>query len=63
MFEPDFSDLKAALKEKFKARDPENPFEEIVSVYNGFAMEIAEKMISEYHRQLWEELKRQGVVK
>lgn len=63
MFKPDFSKLKTSLKEKYKGDTPENPFEEMLSISYGQALDASEKMIQEYHIQLWEELKRQGVVK
>ena len=52
-----------SLQERFKPVDPKNPFEELIAVQNKFAIEVAEKMLLDYHRQLWEELKRQGIVK
>ena len=63
MFEPNFSETKAALMEKFKPLNPESPFDEIVALHNKTAMDTAEKLLLDYHRQLWAELKRQGVVK
>lgn len=63
MFKPNFDELKDSLKEQFKASDPANPFEEASCIQNTTAMDTAEKLLQEYHRQLWEELKRQGVVK
>lgn len=63
MFEPDFNGVKMSLQERFKPVDPKNPFEELIAVQNKFAIEVAEKMLLDYHRQLWEELKRQGIVK
>lgn len=63
LFEPDFNSVKESLQERFKPTDPKNPFEELIAVQNKFAVEVAEKMLLEYHRQLWAELQRQGAIK
>ena len=63
MFEPDFSKLKTSLKEKYKGDTPEDPIDELLSANYSHAIDAMERVVLEYHKQLWEELKRQGVVK
>ena len=54
MFQPDFTKINEDLDKKFSSS--ENPTVK-------FSRKITEELISEYHNQLWKELKNQGVVK
>ena len=64
MFEPDFNGVKKAIKASFKDDlEGKNPWDELLAMHRATVLNDTEKMLLEYHRQLWAELQRQGAIK